>query len=45
MSAEFTKFLEDNGIIHETSAPRTPQQNGVAERMNQTLLGGARAMC
>ena len=44
MSGEFTKYLEENGIIHETSAPRTPQQNGVAERMNQTLLGGARAM-
>jgi hypothetical protein len=44
MSAEFTKYLEENGIVHETSAPRTPQQNGVAERMNQTLLGGACAM-
>ena len=44
MSAEFTAYLEEQGIVHETSAPRTPQQNGVAERMNQTLLGGARAM-
>src|SRR5258708_17403581 len=44
MSAEFTKYLEDNGIIHETSAPQIPQQNGVAEHMNQTLLGGAHAM-
>ena len=44
MSDEFTQFLEEHGITRETSAPRTPQQNGVAERMNQTLLGGARAM-
>ena len=44
MSTEFTEYLEEHGIIHETSAPRTPQQNGVAERMNQTLLGGARTM-
>ena len=44
MSAEFTAYLEEHGIVHETSAPRTPQQNGVAERMNQALLGGARAM-
>ena len=44
MSTEFTKYLTDTGITHETSAPRMPQQNGVAERMNQTLLGGARAM-
>jgi hypothetical protein len=43
-STEFTSFFAEQGITHETSAPRTPQQNGVAERMNQTLLGGARAM-
>ena len=44
MSNEFTAFLEERGITRETSAPRTPQQNGVAERMNQTLIGGARSM-
>ena len=44
MSHEFTKFLEEQGITRETSAPRTPQQNGVAERMNQTLVNGARSL-
>jgi len=44
MSHEFTEFLEQEGITHKTSAPRTPQQNGTTERMNQTILGGARAM-
>ena len=34
----------EHGIVRETSAPHTLQQNGVAERMNQTLLGSARAM-
>jgi hypothetical protein len=39
---EFTsKQMEDyfrrEGIIHETTAPYTPEQDGVAERMNQTL--------
>jgi len=26
-----TIFCEKNGIVHETSAPYTPQQNGVDE--------------
>lgn len=33
MEAEFKR----QGIIHETTAPYTPEQDGVAERMNQTL--------
>ena len=44
MSHEFTEFLEQEGITHETSAPQTPQQNGTVECMNQTILGGACAM-
>ena len=44
MSDKFTRFLEETGITRETTAPGTPQQNGVAERMNQTLIGGARAL-
>ena len=44
MSEAFTKFLEEQGIIRETTAPGTPRQNGVAERMNQTLIGGARTL-
>ena len=28
---EFDTFLADKGIIHKTSAPDTPQQNGLAE--------------
>ena len=31
MSDEFTEFLKEQGIIRKTSAPRTPQQNGIAE--------------
>ena len=32
------EFLEEEGIKHEFSAPYTPQQNGVVERKNRTLI-------
>ena len=34
---DFNNFCEEHGIIHQSSAPYTPQQNGVAERKNRTL--------
>ena len=37
-------FCEENGIMHEFSAPRTPQQNGVVERKNRSLIEAARTM-
>jgi transposase InsO family protein len=33
------EYLEEEGIKHEFFAPYTPQQNGVVERKNRTLLG------
>src|SRR5438128_2276186 len=38
------KFLDEEGIKHEFSAPYTPQQNGVVERKNRTLIEAARTM-
>jgi transposase InsO family protein len=37
-------FLSDEGIRHQYSAAYTPQQNGVVERKNRTLLDMARSM-
>ncbi|KAK2414048.1 putative mitochondrial protein [Trifolium repens] len=37
-------FFLQNGIIHQSSCPNTPQQNGVAERKNRHLLEVARAL-
>jgi hypothetical protein len=38
------EYLEEEGIKHEFSAPYTPQQNGVVERKNGTLIDMARTM-
>lgn len=43
-SGEFNKLLESEGIKHELTVPHTPQQNGVAERANRTLVEMARCM-
>ena len=40
----FQLFCEENGIHHNFSAPRTPQQNGVVERKNRSLQEMARTM-
>lgn len=40
----FERFLSNHGIIHQTSIPYTPQHNGLAERMNRTLVERARCM-
>lgn len=38
MSSKLQQYLETHGIIHETTCPHSPQQNGVAERKNRHLL-------
>nr|GFD02681.1 putative ribonuclease H-like domain-containing protein [Tanacetum cinerariifolium] len=37
-------YYEEVGISHETSVARSPQQNGVVERCNRTLIEAARTM-
>jgi hypothetical protein len=37
-------FLSDEGIHHQYLSPYSPQQNGVVERKNQTLMDMARTM-
>ena len=41
---QLTQFYEDLGISQQRSIPRTPQQNGVVERRNRTLVEAARTM-
>jgi transposase InsO family protein len=41
---KFNKFCEDAGIEHQLTAPYTPQQNGVVERKNRTIMEMARCL-
>lgn len=43
-SARAEKFLLDNNILHEVSAPFSPSQNGFIERDNRTVTEACRAM-
>lgn len=44
ISNEFKKYCQEEGIQVEYNIPYTPEQNGVAERMNRTILDKARSM-
>ena len=44
LSSAFQNYLKENGIRHELTVPRSPQQNTVSERMNRTLVESARSM-
>ncbi|GKC36332.1 putative ribonuclease H-like domain-containing protein, partial [Tanacetum coccineum] len=41
---EMNQFCEMKGILRQFSVAKTPQQNGVAERRNRTLIEAARTM-
>ncbi|CAH2108768.1 unnamed protein product [Euphydryas editha] len=43
-NAEFNDYLKKMGIVHQTTCPYTPEQNGLCERMNRTLVEKARCM-
>lgn len=44
LSNAMTRFLEDRGIQHRLTTPHNPHQNGVAERLNRTLVELVRTM-
>ena len=38
---EFAAYYADQGVVRHHTAPYSPQQNGVVERQNQTVVGMA----
>ena len=43
-NAIFAEYCNKHGISNEFSAPKTPEQNGVVERKNQTIQEMARVI-
>jgi transposase InsO family protein len=43
-SLDFRNYCEENGIKRQLTAAYTPQQNGIPERKNRTLLDMVRSM-
>ena len=44
VSAQMKQLLEQRGVQHRLTAPGNPHQNGVAERLNRTLVELVRSM-
>ena len=43
-SKEFNKFREDEGVHYQLTVVYGPEQNGVSERKNRTVMETVRAM-
>ena len=43
-SNRFTKYCDEKGIARQFTNPYCPEQNGVAERLNRTIVEGARSI-
>ena len=43
-SNRFESYCQANGIMHEVTAPYTPQHNALAERRNRTILNMVRSL-
>ena len=44
VSQEFAEYCQSEGIVRQFTNPTCPEQNGVSERLNRTLMEGARAI-
>ena len=44
LKGPFAKYLEDSGIVAQFTMSGSPEQNGIAERRNRTLMEMVRSM-
>ena len=44
VNEELRSYFRDRGVVHQTTVPANPEQNGKAERLNRTILEKVRAM-
>ncbi|KAJ9520893.1 hypothetical protein QJQ45_014114 [Haematococcus lacustris] len=44
VNSRMTEYCSNKGIVHQHSAPYSPQQNGAAERLNRTIFEKARSI-
>lgn len=44
MNKDFDNYLSKAGIVHQKSNPYTPEQIGLAERFNRTVVEKARCL-
>ena len=44
VSNEFEGYLKEEGVRHELTVPKNPEQNGAAERANRTIMEMVRCM-
>lgn len=44
VNGRFARYIAEAGIVHQRTTARCPEQNGVAERVNRTLVTRARCM-
>ncbi|CAG9132206.1 unnamed protein product [Plutella xylostella] len=44
INRNFDSYLKKSGILHQTTVPYTPEQNGLSERMNRTIIEKSKCM-
>jgi hypothetical protein len=44
LNGEMATYFGEKGVVHQSTARYSPEQNGVAKRLNRVLMERARAM-